>query len=186
MLNLKIDTNKIIELKCLGLWEYVSPVRAYLEQTLIREYQDKHRASLLSFAFSELLENACKYSYPVGSGVVFKFNIDSSKIVAEVSNVATSHHLMELEYILKRLATGDPKKNYLDMMTESSSTREKSQLGLAKIAFECEAKLSCSDSDYQSFISEYDFPFVPDESINKLKEKNESLKCVTITFTSKR
>ncbi len=152
-------------------WKRISIIRAFITEMLSLEVTDLGDAKNISTATSELIENTVKYSAISGAVVSIKKDIDHGKMRLAISNITTTKQLTLFESILTILHEGTPKEVYRDMMLRSFNHSEKCQLGLARIQYECQGKISYSVSDNLS----------PILSLDKENETSTGLKLLTVT-----
>lgn len=128
-------------------WENVSNIRNFVTEMLSTGIVDINDAKKVATATSELVENIVKYSALGGALITILKDPCSGKVTLTIKNIASLDHLETFESIFKEITTGDPKEVYKKMMLRSFSNTEKSQLGLARIRYECQGIISYSISD---------------------------------------
>jgi len=127
-------------------WDNIAVTRRYIDEMVHNETKASN-AKLLSAAASELMENACKYSCYGGGYIAISIYQSSANLKIMVMNVTTDAHIRVLEEKIKRVLDGDPEQLYKKAMLESLESG-KSQLGLAKIRYECNASITLKILDH--------------------------------------
>lgn len=123
-------------------WESVSIIRNFMTDLLSTGILDPNDAKKVSTAVSELIENVVKYSAAGGTIIDVNKDLGNGKIRLTIKNIATSEHLDTFEVIFSEVIQGEPREMYKRMMLKSFSNPEKSQLGLARIRYECEGTIT--------------------------------------------
>jgi hypothetical protein len=124
-------------------WAYVSCVRSFIANFCAISLDNKAQADKISLAASELVENAVKYGSAEDTRIKVEVTNDRKFMVLTVENKATEEQIRVLQEEYKKITTGDPLQAYLEKMKEAAlSSKEKSQLGLARIRYETEADIS--------------------------------------------
>ncbi|MBN2443376.1 MAG: hypothetical protein JXJ04_18590 [Spirochaetales bacterium] len=122
-------------------WDNIAVTRRYIDNVVHNE-TGAVNTKLLSAGASELMENACKYSC-YGSGYI-SVSIDQNqkKLKIQVQNIATSEAIKLLKKRIDTVSQGDAEETYMEMLLEAYTKEFKqSQLGLAKIRYECKADI---------------------------------------------
>lgn len=96
---------------------------------------------------SELAENVVKYGEPVENAPAGSLQLiiaDESVRVISTNGVRSPERAQHLAVALERIREADPQQLYLERMQElmANPTQKESQLGLLRIAFEGQFKLS--------------------------------------------
>ncbi len=125
----------------------------------------------MATATSELVENIVKYSAVGGAQITILKDPGKGKVTLTIKNFASLNHLETFESIFQEINTGDPKDVYKKMMLRSFNSAKKSQLGLARIRYECQGDLSYHISD--------DLDSIPDQQKDTIDDY--TLKVLSIT-----
>ncbi len=128
-------------------WESVSNIRNFVTDMLSTGIVDLNDAKKVATATSELVENIVKYSAAGGANITVLKDPACGRITLSIQNIAGPDHLADFESIFREISTGDPRETYKKMMLRSLSDTEKSQLGLARIRYECQGIISYTISD---------------------------------------
>jgi hypothetical protein len=123
-------------------WTYISPARIFIQNFVAIAISDQAKADSVAMATSELLENAVKYGN--NDEIICKVQAfpDSGLIISSVTNQTTPEGAKILEDLFKKIMAGDPLEAYIMQMRESATRDDgKSQLGLARIRYETDAKI---------------------------------------------
>jgi hypothetical protein len=122
-------------------WDNIAVTRRYIDKVVHNETRAVN-TKLLSAGASELMENACKYSC-YGNGYISVYiNQNQKNLKIQVQNIATSEAIELLKKRLNTVSQGDAEETYMQMMLEAYTKEfKKSQLGLAKIRYECKADI---------------------------------------------
>jgi hypothetical protein len=155
-------------------WETISMIRIYSEQIILEQTNNQTIAKLISSAAAELMENAYKYSVTKGGMIAIEYDTDTKNYILTETNIIDQEHLHNLKNILLLINKDDPVISYKKMMLRSFENNTISQLGLAKIKYECNAAISYktyniknqSYSGLESFISPVN---MKDRKIVKIK-----------------
>lgn len=128
-------------------WENVSNIRTFLTEMLSSGIVDINDAKKVATASSELVENVVKYSISGGAMIDIKKKPEKGKIFLTIKNIADSEHLDIFSTIYEQVTKGDPKEMYKQMMLRSFNDPGRSQLGLARIRYECQGEITYDISD---------------------------------------
>jgi hypothetical protein len=123
-------------------WENVSNIRNFVTEMLSTGILDINDAKKVATATSELVENIVKYSAAGGAHITIRKDPDRGKATLTFKNIAGLNHIAMFESIFKEITAGDPREAYKKMMLRSFNNEGKSQLGLARIQYECQGTLS--------------------------------------------
>ena len=122
-------------------WENVSNIRNFVTEILSTGIVDLNDAKKVATASSELVENVVKYSAAGGAVIDIKKDPVAGKISLTIKNIASIKNIQTFESIYKTVIEGDPKEVYKKMMLRSFNDPENSQLGLARIRYECQGDI---------------------------------------------
>lgn len=136
------------------MWESVSIIRNFTTDMLSTGILDTNDAKKVATACSELIENVVKYSAAGGVAIDIKKDLGNGEIYLTIQNIANEEDLETFESVFQTVTSGDPKEVYKNMMLRSFSDPETSQLGLARIRYECQGELSYSISDNTNTIAQ--------------------------------
>jgi len=125
-------------------WENVSYIRHFVADMLSEEFCGLSDSKRVSTATSELVENLVKHSSNKIANISIATNTDGSEILLNATNTVSKELLEEFKVIFKEIYKSDPKTVYKEMMLRSLGEKEISQLGLARIRYECEGEISYS------------------------------------------
>jgi hypothetical protein len=100
------------------------------------------RADKAAIAVHELMENACKYSTVGGSEISLNKGYERNEMVFSVSNITESKKAEFFKKMLDELQSKPPKQAYKEKLLANLDNPKISQLGLARIYYECDAKIS--------------------------------------------
>ncbi len=134
-------------------WENVSNIRNFVAEILSTGIVDLDDAKKVATASSELVENVVKYSVAGGAVIDIKKDPDAGKVSLTIKNIAALKNIQTFESIYKTVIDGDPKEVYKKMMLRSFSDPDHSQLGLARIRYECQGEIFYEISDDIGIIS---------------------------------
>ncbi len=134
-------------------WENVSNIRNFVTEILSTGIVDLDDAKKVATASSELVENVVKYSAAGGAVIDVKKDPEKGKISLTIKNIASLTNIETFESIYKTIIDGDPKEVYKKMMLRSFNDPEHSQLGLARIRYECRGDIFYEISDDIGIIS---------------------------------
>lgn len=122
-------------------WENVSNIRNFVTEILSTGIVDLDDAKKVATASSELVENVVKYSAVGGAVIDIKKDPVVGKISLTIKNIASLKNIQTFESIYKTVIDGDPKEIYKQMMLRSFNDPKHSQLGLARIRYECQGDI---------------------------------------------
>ena len=122
-------------------WENVSNIRNFVTEILSTGIVDLDDAKKVATASSELVENVVKYSAAGGAMIDIKKDPVAGKISLTIKNIASIKNIQTFESIYNSVIDGDPKEVYKKMMLRSFNDPEHSQLGLARIRYECQGDI---------------------------------------------
>lgn len=128
-------------------WESVSIIRNFTTDMLSTGILDTNDAKKVSTACSELIENVVKYSAAGGAAIDMKKDLGNGVIFITIKNIADAHNLASFESVFQTVVNGEPKEVYKNMMLRSFSDPDTSQLGLARIRYECQGEISYNISN---------------------------------------
>lgn len=138
-----------VELKFGPQWKYIAICRAFLQNFLAVSVDDAKKSDTIAMAASELLENGVKYAS--NDGTVIRVAVtaeEDPKISVRVTNSATAQQAAELKEIFRKVMSGDPLQTYMELMRQAAVREDgKSQLGLARIRYETNARMHLEVSD---------------------------------------
>jgi len=134
-------------------WENVSNIRNFVTEILSTGIVDLDDAKKVATASSELVENVVKYSVVGGAVIDIKKDPTAGKISLTIKNVADIKDIKNFESIYTTVIDGDPKEIYKKMMLRSFNDPKHSQLGLARIRYECQGHISYEISNGIDIIS---------------------------------
>jgi len=123
-------------------WENVSYIRHFVADMLSEEFYGLSDSKRVSTATSELVENLVKHSSSKLANISISREGDASEILLKATNTVSKELLNQFETIFKDIYKGDPKTVYKEMMLRSLGEKDVSQLGLARIRYECEGEIS--------------------------------------------
>ncbi|MCP3873543.1 MAG: hypothetical protein GY699_10370 [Desulfobacteraceae bacterium] len=122
-------------------WDNVSNIRTFVTQMLSTKVLEMSDAKRVAIASSELIENVAKYSEGGEAVVDIKKDVKNGKISIIVQNLANNSNIEKFESIYSLIIDGDPREVYKTMMLRSFNSPENSQLGLARIRYECQGEI---------------------------------------------
>lgn len=125
-------------------WETISVIRSLIEHIFYKHTNSYDRTKLFAAAASELMENAYKYSYTKSGIIEIDYNPLIKKFILKEINIADSYQIKNLEKVLKLIHKEDPEEAYKNMMIRAFEKHNISELGLAKIRYECNAFIKYS------------------------------------------
>ncbi|MFH2091924.1 MAG: hypothetical protein ABIJ31_06140 [Pseudomonadota bacterium] len=132
-------------------WESVSIIRNFTAELLSLGIVNRDDAKKASTACSELIENVVKYSAAGGTMIDVTKDLGRGKIHLTIKNIASSKNVETFKTIFEEVTQGDPKEMYKKMMLRSFADPETSQLGLARIRYECQGTITYDvEDDIQS------------------------------------
>lgn len=158
-------------------WENVSNIRNFVTEILSAGIIDLDDAKKVATASSELVENVVKYSSSGGAVIDIKKDPKAGKISLTISNVASHSNIQTFESIYNSVIDGDPKEVYKKMMLRSLSDPKQSQLGLARIRYECRGNISYEVTD--------DIHLLANSPEQKKYSDNDKLLSVTVEIPVK-
>jgi len=123
-------------------WKNVSYIRHFVTDILNEEFHDLTGSKRVSIATSELIENLVKHSSSSLVNISIKKDETESIILIKATNTVSQELLERFESIFKEIYKGDPKTVYKEMMLRSLGETNVSQLGLARIRYECDGEIS--------------------------------------------
>ena len=150
-------------------WENVTNIRIFVTEILSSGIIDVEDAKKVATATSELVENLVKYSTISGADIRITRDKSIGKISLSISNITNQENLTAFETIYHEICQGEPKEAYKKMMLKSFQSDEKSQLGLARIRYECQGKITYNISNNIDIIeqhSEIEIPHNGDKLLN--------------------
>lgn len=137
-------------------WKQIKFTRAYLANFLLINNIGKGLISKIEIAASELLENVIKYSLQKNRvHILLHKNDDEQELYISVSNYTDDHNKIRLKEQFNRMLSTDPFKYYVTRMKESVKDKKKklsAGLGLARIYYEGQAKLTLQVDDKSNFV----------------------------------
>ena len=122
-------------------WESIPIIRNFTTDLLSAGILDINDAKKVATACSELIENVVKYSAAGGTMIDVTKDLKKGRILLTIMNLATTENVTTFEQIYREISQGDPKEVYKKMMLQSFSDPEQSQLGLARIRYECQGAI---------------------------------------------
>lgn len=128
-------------------WENISIIRVFINDMLSIGIIAKQDATNVSTAVSELMENIVKYTSAGGALISLKKNTNLGMISLCMSNVCTKEDAEKFENIYTDIIQGSPKDAYKKRMINSMKNEKLSQLGLARIRYECKGEITYDISD---------------------------------------
>jgi hypothetical protein len=132
-----------IELSFGPRWKYIAVVRGFVQNFLAVSIASGDLADKVAMAASELLENAVKYANGVETTVRLGVEAHTKRIDVSVSNQATPEAIAGLQALWAKVHEGQPLEAYLNLMREAATRSDgKSQLGLARIRYETNARMN--------------------------------------------
>ena len=138
------DQRGYVDLSFGPRWAYVSCVRSFIANFCAISMADKANISL---AASELVENAVKYGSSEDTRIKVEVTDDRRFMTLTVENKATKDQIEVLKAEYAKVIEGDPLEAYLKKMKEAALSKEKSQLGLARIRYETGADIGLEIKD---------------------------------------
>ena len=133
----------ILRLHLQQFWNNIYLTRKYISNILQEQKFNKEIINKIEVALTELMENACKNSYVNWIIVELERDLMNSCFFINVKNMTKNENLNEFKKILSLIDEKDPLSSYKDMMIRNCKNNDKklSQLGLARIIYECSAKI---------------------------------------------
>jgi hypothetical protein len=124
-------------------WDYIPLTKNFIENFLLVNVVDKKSISKIAMSASELLENAVKFSNKDGIRMVVRKHSKKNVIELKVYNYVEEADAKGLKERIKAMISSDPLQFYIAKMKESVTRKDgKSGLGLARIYYEGEAKIT--------------------------------------------
>ena len=134
-------------------WDYVPLTKNYVENFLLINLIDKENIGKIAISASELLENAVKYSSKDGIRMIIRKILEKRTIELLVMNFTTIEMYSKVKDIVDVMNSSDPMEYYIKKMKEAAISEEgESGLGLARINYECGAKISIGYSESDAVI----------------------------------
>jgi hypothetical protein len=136
-------------MKFFPVWEDAASLRSFLTYLIGKNIHHKQILEKIGIGISELINNTCKHS--AINGIIFeiKENTDQSSLTINIKNITTKEKIHEFKKILTMIKKGNPKEIYkkmmyrsVEMMNNSKEMTNISQLGLARIRYECSTRIS--------------------------------------------
>jgi len=152
-------------------WENVSSIRHFVSEMLSGKLFGLEVEKKVSTATSELIENIVKYSTGSVAKLAIKCQHSDPTIVLVASNVVSSHLLVKFESIFSEVNKGEAKEAYKEMMLRSLCDTQLSQLGLARIRYECHGIISYDVSESYDVSDFADVSFKPEQISNDSNNK---------------
>jgi len=128
-------------------WECISTIRNFINDILSIGVTSKGKAEDITTANSELMENLIKYSAVGVALISIHKDSDMGKITLNISNIATQENIDMFKTIYEEVIDGPSKEAYKKRMIKSITNPGKSQLGLARIRFECGGNITYQISE---------------------------------------
>ncbi|MBN2545853.1 MAG: hypothetical protein JXB50_08655 [Spirochaetes bacterium] len=138
-------------------WETISVIRSLIEHVFYKHTNNFDATKLFAAAASELMENAYKYSYTKNGIIEIDYKPEIKKFIIKEINIAETSKIKTLKSILNTIHKNDPEEAYKNMMLRAFQNHKISQLGLAKIRYECNADIKLNTigritKKYRSYI----------------------------------
>lgn len=133
-------------------WDSANQIRDFITSVLSNGIVDTETATNVAMAACELMENVYKNTALGGARITMEKDKLNSRIVLAVKNVAKKDNIKVFSDIFSLVHKEDAEKSYLSMMRRAYNREGVSQLGLARIRYECNAVI-----DYQTSESGVDF-----------------------------
>ncbi|MCD4676820.1 MAG: hypothetical protein K8S18_12620 [Desulfobacula sp.] len=152
-------------------WENVSNIRNFVTEMLSTGIVDINDAKKVATASSELVENVVKYSAAGGAMIDIKKDPGMGRIALTIKNIANYKHIDTFEAIYKKIMEGDPKEVYKKMMLRSFNDPDNSQLGLARIRYECQGEILYEISNDIKSIA----------NVSDIDQSDDNLKLLSVT-----
>ena len=145
-------------------WRFIGIFRRFVTDLIYELFHDDYQAKRIEVGIHELIDNALRYS-PEGSDIHIIAKEQKNHIILEVLNFPDEKQKGERYKILRNridlLNAEDPLEAYMNCLT----TRDESNrlhLGLARIRYECDAKLDVVLEKSSCIKVTAIFPFNPD------------------------
>jgi len=124
------------------VWDYIPLTRNFVENFLLINLIEKRNISKISLAVSELLENAIKYSNNDVIRLKIIKRLTDNSIEIHVFNYTDDLHANNLLEQIEIMKSRNSLEYYLEKMKNiSKNNKEFSNLGLARINYEANAKI---------------------------------------------
>jgi hypothetical protein len=147
------NTQGYLDLTFGPVWDYIPITRHYVENFLTINLSEKQKIGKITISVSELLENAVKYSDNDGIRVLIIKHEEKKLLSVQVFNYSTKAHADEHINRINEMNKRNPMEYYLELMQLSATrTDGKSGLGIARVYFEGEAKISAKYHDDESVL----------------------------------
>jgi hypothetical protein len=147
VININKNNDNYIDISFTPRWEYVSSTKNYIENLMNLETFSKADVYKITMSLAELLENAVKYAKKLGVRLLIKKKYETSEIEVNVFNYIDDEDVKFLYNYVQEMNTKDPLKFYMEKLSTTLNLVEKqSGLGLARINYECGAKISINYS----------------------------------------
>ncbi len=140
-----------IELYFGAKWNYLSTIRAFIQNYIDIIINDSKLAGKIAMAASELIENAIKYSSRTDIPLQFKLVIlktTEKKLYFEVRNYADSDNIDILKNEYKQMMRNNPYESYLKKVKEVANRSDgKVGLGLTRVRYETNCELNIKTNE---------------------------------------
>lgn len=152
-INYKSETKGYLDITFGPKWDYIALTRPYVENFLLINMADKDNIHKVGTAASELLENATKYSTRDGIRMIVRKANRESVISLSVFNYADKSRAENLIKRVEEMNSTDAFEYYIFRMKESiKNKKENAGLGLSRIYYEGDAKISVTYHDVDGII----------------------------------
>jgi hypothetical protein len=152
-INYEKDTAGYLDITFGPKWDYIALTRPYVENFLLINMTDKDNIHKVGTAASELLENATKFSGDDGIRMIVSKSKHKNEVHLAVYNYLDKKTAEELIERIGKMNELDSLEYYIHRMKESvKNKQEPSQLGLARIYHEGQAKISAHFHDDSGII----------------------------------
>lgn len=133
----------ILRLHIQQYWNNIYLTRKYISNILQEQRFNREIINKIEVALTELMENACKNSYVNWIIIELEKDLMNSSFFINVKNMTKNENLKEFKKILNLIDEKDPLLSYKEMMVRNCKSNgiKLSQLGLARIIYECSAKI---------------------------------------------
>ncbi len=131
-----------LELSFGPIWDNIGSVRRFIDEMLSIDIISKNESKSVAIVASELMENLVKYSALGGAKIIIQKDSKLGLITLRISNLASMENINNFIEIYNDINEGSSKDAYKKMMLKSISNPNKSQLGLARIRYECHGEIS--------------------------------------------
>lgn len=147
IINYNKDNDKYIDISFTPYWDYVSLTKNYIETLMKLEPFKKDDIYKITMSLAELLENAVKYAKKSFVRLLIKKKYETNEIEINVFNYIDESDIKPLYLYIQDMNKSDPRQYYLEKLRETLNIIDKkSCLGLARINYECQARISLSYS----------------------------------------